>query len=81
MAEIDERRHTYDEYFSELRDDVRQIKKWLTGNGERGVMEQIRINTSDIEELKKQPSALKDNIKFAITVALFAAAAAGWFLK
>ena len=81
MAEIDERRHTYDQYLLELRDDVRQIKKWLTGNGERGAMEQIRINTSDIEELKKRPSALKDNVKFAITVAMFAAAAVGWFIR
>jgi hypothetical protein len=81
MAEPDERRHTYDEYFAELRDDVRQIKKLLLGNGVPGALEQIRANTTDIEQLKKQPSAIKDNVRFAITVAMFAAAAAGWFLK
>jgi hypothetical protein len=81
MAEIDERRHTYDEYFSELRDDVKQIKKLLLGNGEIGVIEQCRRNAYELDQLKAQPKDFKDNIRFAITLALFAAAAVGWFIR
>jgi hypothetical protein len=41
-----------------------------------GIVEQTRKNKEDIEELKKTPSKVKDNIRFAITVALFIAAIA-----
>jgi hypothetical protein len=41
-----------------------------------GIVEQTRKNKESIEDIKKTPTRMKDNIRFAITIILFALAIA-----
>nr|BDD44671.1 hypothetical protein 2 [Legionellales bacterium] len=73
------RRRKDDKMIDEIRHDVKDIKKLLLGNGDVGICEQVRINQTDIKDMKARPANIKNWIVgAAIIINALVAAGALW---
>lgn len=55
----------------EIRDDVKSLKKLLTGNGEPGLCEKVRKVEDRVDMIEKKPFRIKEWLIFMITVSTF----------
>jgi hypothetical protein len=55
---MEERRRT-DPLMLEIRDDLKQIRGILTGNGKIGLCEKVRVIDSRLDKIEKRPLTIK----------------------